>query len=36
VSDAVNRSAEAATTMDHSDIRGSRPHGHDSSGAASL
>jgi hypothetical protein len=26
----------AATTMNHSDIRGSRPHDHDSSGAASL
>src|SRR5439155_21956542 len=26
----------AATTMNHSDIRGSGPHDHDSSGAASL
>jgi hypothetical protein len=36
LSDAVSRSAEAAATMDHSDIRGLEPHDRDSSGAASL
>jgi hypothetical protein len=29
-------SPEASATIDHSDIRGSEPHGHDPSGAASL
>jgi len=31
----ANDSGGAGATIDHSDIRGSKPHGHDPSGAAS-
>jgi hypothetical protein len=33
---ALSSDRPTATTMNHSDIRGSKPHDHDSSGAASV